>query len=93
MPPLAFMPAVIQFLSKALSASIALNVTPWINGAAAMVSKRFPWQLNELHEVVERIGQRGNPGGPAAQRLAWRLTFSPTFEPCPAARQGIACNP
>ena len=38
---------------------------------------------HKAHEVAKRIGQRQNFGGPAALRLAYRLTLSPPFEPCP----------
>lgn len=42
-----------------------------------------PRQQDEAHEVAQSIRQRQNFGGPAALRLAYRLTLSPPFEPCP----------
>lgn len=40
-------------------------------------------QQDETDEVAERIRQRQDLGRPAALRLAYRLTLSPPFEPCP----------
>lgn len=40
-------------------------------------------QQNETDEVAQSIRQRQNLGGPSALRLAYRLTLSLPFEPCP----------
>lgn len=45
--------------------------------------KAVPRYQDEPHELAKRIGQRQDLGRPAAPRLAYRLTLSPPFEPCP----------
>ncbi len=41
-------------------------------------------QQNEPDQITKRVGQRQNLRGPSALRLAYSLTQSPPFEPCPA---------
>ena len=56
---------------------------PVDQGGHADGVKAVSRQQDKAHEVAKRIGQRQYLGGPAALRLAYRLTLSPPFEPCP----------
>lgn len=56
-------------------------VDQWRDADCVVVIAR---QEHEPDEVAERVCKRQNLGGPAAFGLAYSLTQSPPFAPCPA---------
>ena len=72
-----------EFLSKALSASKAPNSAPREEWRDTDSVEALPRQENEAHEIAKRICQSEDLGGHSALGAAYGLILSPPFAPCP----------
>ena len=75
--------AMMELLSKALSAMKPSKVRPSMSGATRHRIETMAGQENEADEIAERVGQRQNFGRHAAFGAADGLALRPPFAPCP----------